>query len=188
MDPLFVKDGPALARWLAANPDATELWVGLWKGGAFGWPQLVDELLCVGWIDGQRKTIDARRWKIRITPRKPRSHWSQINLRKMESLVAEGRVTERGLAVWRSRDESRTRAYSFEREAAALAPAELRALRRVAEAWAFYEAMPPGRKRVVNHWVVSPKKPETRVRRLAVLIACSARGELIPPLRTTKRR
>ena len=44
------------------------------------WPESVDEALCVGWIDGLRKTIDEESYKIRFTPRQKTSNWSAVNI------------------------------------------------------------------------------------------------------------
>ena len=64
--------------WLEENHVAADVaWVGFWKKAtgrpSLSWAELVDELLCYGWIDGLRRSIDEERWMIRITPRRPRS-------------------------------------------------------------------------------------------------------------------
>lgn len=66
--------------------------VGFWKVGT-GWPSLTwyesaDQALCFGWIDGVRRSLDADRYLIRFTPRKPGSRWSAVNRRKVEALLA----------------------------------------------------------------------------------------------------
>lgn len=58
------------------------------------WSESVDEALCFGWIDGVRKSIDTESYCIRFTPRKPKSIWSAVNLKKMEELIANGKMQD----------------------------------------------------------------------------------------------
>jgi uncharacterized protein YdeI (YjbR/CyaY-like superfamily) len=78
------------------------------------WPQSVDEALCFGWIDGHRKGIDELSYKIRFSPRKKGSIWSAVNIAKVASLTAEGRMTEAGLAAFALRSNQRSGVYSYE--------------------------------------------------------------------------
>ena len=64
------------------------------------WADAVDEALCVGWIDGVRRRIDDDRYVIRFTPRKPRSTWSAVNIRRAGELIAAGRMRPAGLAAF----------------------------------------------------------------------------------------
>lgn len=93
-----------------------ELVVGFMKKGtgvpSITWPESVDEALCVGWIDGVRHRIDDERYKIRFTPRRRGSHWSNINIRRVTALKAAGRMKAAGLPaagqlVGHQRQESR---------------------------------------------------------------------------------
>ena len=146
------------------------------------WSESVDEALCFGWIDGVRRTIDDTAYTIRFTPRKPTSIWSAINVAKVEKLRAAGKMRPAGEAAFAKRTAARTGVYSFERkEAAVLAPEE--AAQFTAQATAFFAAQAPWYRRTATHWVVSAKKPETRAKRLATLIADSAAGLRIAPLR-----
>jgi uncharacterized protein YdeI (YjbR/CyaY-like superfamily) len=177
----------AWRRWLERNhARATSLWVGFWKRGSgqpsITWPESVDGALCFGWIDGVRQSIDDRRYRIRFTPRKPGSIWSRKNVARVEALIAEGRVHERGKAALAARKPGKTAIYSYEREHAALAPAEARALRSDRAAWADWQARPPWYRRTATHWIASAKRDETRARRFATLLASSSAGKPIPPL------
>jgi hypothetical protein len=55
-------------------------------------------------------------------------------------------------------------------------------------AWACYQAQAPWYRRTAARWVMEAKKTETRERRLAQLIDCSAEGRPIPPLDKRQRR
>ena len=88
--------------WLARNPDATEVWLLYHRKGSgtpsIDWTQAVVEALAHGWIDGIRKTVNETQWMQRVTPRKPGSAWSMKNVAHAEALIAEGRMTARGMA------------------------------------------------------------------------------------------
>lgn len=188
MTPTFFATPAAFGRWLKAHhATASELLVGYWKVDSgkpsMTWPESVDEALCYGWIDGVRRSLGADAYTIRFTPRKPRSIWSAVNIRKVQALIAAGRMQPAGLTAWARRSEAKSEVYAFERKAVALSRGELAAFRKQAAAWRFWEAQPAGYRRTAAHWVASAKKPETRARRFATLLADSAAGLRIGPLR-----
>ena len=179
----------AFGKWLATHHEEhDELLVGFHKRGSkkpsMTWPESVEQALCYGWIDGVRRRVDETRYTIRFTPRRPRSIWSAINITTATRLVAEGRMQPAGQRAFDARSEERSRVYSFEREeAATLDPADQRALEANAAAWRHFQTQPPWYRRTAYHWVVSAKRPATRQSRLATLIADSAAGKSIKPLR-----
>ena len=96
----YFKTPADLRKWFTANhAKAAELWVGYYKKSSghasVTWPESVDEALCVGWIDGIRKAIDADRYTIRFTPRRETSIWSSVNIARMKVLTAGKRVLRR---------------------------------------------------------------------------------------------
>jgi uncharacterized protein YdeI (YjbR/CyaY-like superfamily) len=181
-----------LRAWLEANhATAAELWVRLARKGSgipsITWPELVDEVLCFGWIDGHAKGIDDVWRRQRITPRKRGSTWSARNVARAEALIAEGRMRPAGLAAFQARREDRTAVYTYERDGhVVLPPAYEQRLRADAEAAAFLDRQVPSYRRTVFAWVARAKQESTRERRLAQLIECSARGEAPPPYRWAK--
>jgi uncharacterized protein YdeI (YjbR/CyaY-like superfamily) len=180
--PVFFENAADLRRWLEKNhATATEVFIGFLKKApgrsSLTYFEALDEALCFGWIDGVRRSLDAERWFQRFTPRKAKSVWSLVNVRKVEALAAAGRMTPAGLAAFEARDEKRTGLYSFEQgKAPTLGREELRVFRAKAKAWAFFQAQPPGYRRTATFWVMSAKQPETKHRRLAQLIDDSAKG------------
>ena len=184
--PRFFASPDEFRAWLEANhAGERELLVGFYKKGSgipsITWPESVDEALCFGWIDGVRRTIDAERYTIRFTPRKPTSIWSNVNIAKVAMLLKAGRMKPAGLAAWERRDPEKSGIYSFERQHPAEFDADAeRRFRRERAAWRFFQAQPPGYRRLATHYVTSAKRPETRERRLALLIEHSARGERLP--------
>jgi uncharacterized protein YdeI (YjbR/CyaY-like superfamily) len=185
VSPVFFADGAAFRAWLEKNHGKeTELLLGFYKVGAkkkgITYKQALDCALCFGWIDGVRKSLDEKRWTIRFTPRKPRSNWSQVNIRRMEELLAEGRVAAPGKKAFETRAASRP--YSFETAPLELSPAFKKKLAANKKVAADFASRSPGYQRTAAFWVMSAKKEETRQKRLAVLVDCCARGVKIPPL------
>ena len=182
MEPTFFPTPADLRAWLEENHETeTELLVGFYKKGSgkrsITWPELVDEALCFGWIDGIRRRIDDESYTIRLTPRKPASTWSSVNIKRVGELTKEGRMRPAGLAAFERRTEDRSGIYSYERrKAATLEPDQEREFRANAEAWRFFQLQPAGYRQTATHWVVSAKRDETRRKRLSTLIEDSANG------------
>lgn len=149
-------------------------------GRGLTYRQALDEALCLGWIDGVRHGLDDSSFSVRFTPRRPRSAWSTVNIRRFRELEAEGRVRAAGQRAFDSGVKS---AYSFERPPLALAPAFRRRLAASRRASRFFDAQPPWYRRRCSWWVMSARTPATRERRLAALIASSERGEAVTPLK-----
>jgi uncharacterized protein YdeI (YjbR/CyaY-like superfamily) len=171
----------AFRRWLARHHRArTELWVGFYKRStgrpSMTWPESVDEALCFGWIDGVRTRVDERRYTIRFTPRRPKSIWSAINIRRAHVLRSTGRMRAAGLTAFAARVENRSGVYSYEQRSDRLEEPYASLLKRHRPAWTFFAAQPPSYRKMVGWWIVSAKKEETRVTRLQTLIERSAQG------------
>jgi uncharacterized protein YdeI (YjbR/CyaY-like superfamily) len=92
----------------------------------------------------------------------------------MSDLEAEGRMGPAGLAVFEARKDKDSAGYTYERRQAAFDATRLKAFQRNKAAWAFFEAQPPGYRRLITWWVMSAKQEDTRDRRLARLIESSA--------------
>jgi uncharacterized protein YdeI (YjbR/CyaY-like superfamily) len=188
LEPAFFATPEELRAWLEENhSSATELLVGFHKKASrrpsITWPESVDEALCFGWIDGVRRRVDDESYTIRFTPRKARSHWSKVNLARVEELKKEGRMRPAGLRAFEQRREENTGLASYEQDRdAELGDDYEHRFRASRRAWSFFQEQAPWYRRAATHWVVSAKKEETRERRLAQLIDCSAEGRRVPPL------
>jgi uncharacterized protein YdeI (YjbR/CyaY-like superfamily) len=125
---------------------------------------------------------------IRFTPRKPRSNWSAVNIRRVEELSALARMRPAGLAAFERRADARSRVYSFERRDASLPSDEEAAFRSNVAAWDFFQTQPPSYRKAAIWWVISAKKEGTRRKRLAALIAHSAQRRRIAALTSPSRR
>jgi uncharacterized protein YdeI (YjbR/CyaY-like superfamily) len=178
----FFKTPSAFRKWLAANHGkAKELWVGFYKKSSgkpsITWPESVDEALCFGWIDGLRKSFDAESYKIRFSPRKPNSIWSAVNMRNMDRLIKENRVAPAGMRAYEARKENRSGIYSYEQRAAELVEPYASQFKRNNAAWKFFQAQPPGYRKMMNWYIVSAKQEQTRLARLEKLIDASAKRQ-----------
>jgi uncharacterized protein YdeI (YjbR/CyaY-like superfamily) len=182
---IFFETPADLRDWLDAHHQtADELFVGSWKKSTgkrcLTWPEIVEEALCVGWIDSIRRSVPGDGWTIRLTRRRKRSIWSAVNVAKVAELRAAGRMRPAGEAAFAARRDDRTAIYSFEQAAdPELAPDEDARFRANGAAWAWFSAKAPSFRKQALHWVISAKKAETRERRLATLIDDSAAGRPI---------
>jgi uncharacterized protein YdeI (YjbR/CyaY-like superfamily) len=183
-EPTFFPSEAGFRRWLEANHDsAPELLVGFWKKGSgklsIDWPQARDQALCFGWIDGHRKSLGDEAYTIRFTPRRKGSIWSKVNVERYEALKAAGLMTAAGERAYQE-NQHRTGVYSYEKPLAALTAEEEAQFRKNKAAWSDWEKRPAGYRRSALGWVTGAKRPETRARRLAELIAVSAEGRRLP--------
>jgi uncharacterized protein YdeI (YjbR/CyaY-like superfamily) len=178
--------------WLRKNhAGASELYVGLYKksSGQAGmtYPEALDEALCFGWIDGVRKNVDAKRYTIRFSPRKPKSNWSLVNIRRVRELIALKRMHPTGLRAFESRDERLSKRYWYERKTSKLSPVFAKQFKANVTAWAFFSAQARSYQRVASWWVISAKQEETRQRRLQALIRDSAAGRRVGQFVSSKK-
>lgn len=187
----FFTNKSELRKWLARNHGkADELWVGYYKKAtgipSITWPESVDEALCHGWIDGLRKSIDEKSYCIRFTPRRAGSAWSDVNIRRVKKLTELGKMEPAGISAFECR--------KMDSASNAVKRANIRLSRQFEDrlksnkkAWEYFNGMAPSFRKMSIGWVMSAKKEETRLRRLAVLIDSSEKGRLVPPLIVSRK-
>lgn len=142
----------------------------------------LDAALAWGWIDSQKRALDASAWLQRFSPRKPKSPWSKINCKRAEALIASGTMKQPGLdEVERARADGRwERAYDSARTAEV--PADLAAaLARKPRARAFFDGLDRTNRYAILYRVQTAKKPETRTRRIDQLVQLCAAGKTLHP-------
>jgi uncharacterized protein YdeI (YjbR/CyaY-like superfamily) len=169
-------------KWLKKNHGSrAELVMRLYKVHALhkgiGYRQALEEALCWGWIDGVVRSLDADSFQQRYTPRKPKSNWSRVNIKRMKQLIAAGKVAPSGLAAFERRDKIATAPYSFENRNVTLSPAFMKRLKANAKAWKFFQSEPPGYRRITMFWVMQAKKEETREKRFRTMLDRMSKGE-----------
>ena len=171
-----------LGRWLKMNHAIeSELWVKIFKKktgvASVTWDDVVIEILCWGWIDGIKKSINDQAYLQRVTPRKARSNWSKRNREHVERLINEGRMTESGLVhVLAAKADGRwENAYTASEMKV---PADfLVALESKPKEKQFFESLTKSSRYVIANGLTSAKRPETRQRRFEKFIDILSREE-----------
>jgi len=133
--------------------------------------EAVEEALCFGWIDGVLNPLDERCYALRFSPRTPYSIWSMSNIRRVEKLTAQGKMTEAGsLRIAEAKENGEWDA-AIRREQVDLIPEELEsALRNHAGALSAYQALPDSRKKQYIYWLQTAKREETKHRRIHKIV------------------
>jgi uncharacterized protein YdeI (YjbR/CyaY-like superfamily) len=180
--PIFFAKSDDFRAWLEEHHQiATEQWVGFHRKSSgrasITWPEAVDEALCFGWIDGLRKTIDARRYKIRFTPRRLHSNWSAVNIARMKELIHDGHACPAGIALFQRRSPAKSRVYSYEnRKSARLSSAAAKGFRADSTAWKLFQEQPKSYQQTAIWWISTGKRSETKNNRLQKLITSLKAG------------
>ncbi|GEL93583.1 YdeI/OmpD-associated family protein [Cellulomonas composti] len=186
--PLVVADAAAWRAWLDEHEGASDgVWLVLAKKGtveptSLTYDQALEEALCSGWIDGQRRSLDVATFRQRYTPRRRRSIWSQRNVALVARLVDEGRMRPRGATeVEQARADGRwDRAYAG--SASATVPADLEAaLAADPVARVAFDALDSRNRFAVLHRVTTAPSPTSRAGKIDRLVAMLARGEVPYP-------
>jgi len=183
METHYFKTPAEFRAWLVKNHDtATEVGVVFHRKGSdkpsMTWSDAVDEALCFGWIDSVARRIDETSRVQRFSPRKPKSNWSAVNIRKVGELTAKGLMMPAGLAAFARREEARSGVYTYEdRHLAVLDPEREARFMAEAAAWEFFCKQPPSYRQLAIYRVMNAKREETREKRLALLIEASAKSK-----------
>jgi uncharacterized protein YdeI (YjbR/CyaY-like superfamily) len=173
--------------WLEQSHVASSgIWLRFYKKASgeesLTYAQALDQALCFGWIDGQKKPFDAQSWLQRFTPRRPKSTWSKINTEHVARLTKTGMMTAAGLkAVEAAKADGRWQAaYASQRDAA---PPEdfLKELGKSKKAKAFFETLNKANVYAIVYRLATAKKPETRAKRMKAILAMMAQGKKFHP-------
>ncbi|WP_328862563.1 YdeI/OmpD-associated family protein [Streptomyces sp. NBC_00306] len=174
---LFFEDDDRLEAWLAEHHGlAAGVWLKLAKkssGIRSVTPgQVIDVALCYGWIDGQRRSLDATYYLQKITPRRPRSQWSQVNVGKVAALEEAGRMRDPGRAqVEAAKADGRWDA-AYESQRTARVPPDLAAALDAAEkAKAFFERLNKTDRYGVILQLLRARTPAARAAKLESVMA-----------------
>ncbi|HEV2692976.1 MAG TPA: YdeI/OmpD-associated family protein [Verrucomicrobiae bacterium] len=169
--------------WLMDNHDKCEgIWLRLFKKASgeatVTYAEALDEALCFGWIDGQKKSLDELSWIQKFTPRRARSGWSKRNTEHVERLTKAGLMMPAGiLAVEAAKADGRWHT-AYESPKNALPPEDfLKALGKDKKAKAFFETLNRANVYAIVYRLQTAKKAETRARRMAAILAMMKRGE-----------
>lgn len=180
---LLFREARAFGKWLAdRGADDPGVWVKFAKKTSkitsMSKQEAIDVALSHGWIDGQLDTFDSEYFLIRFTPRRSRSKWSKVNRERALALIAEGRMTGRGLAeIDHAKADGRWDA-AYDPASKATVPDDLKtALHRRPEAEALFEKLDSRNRYAILHRIHDARKPETRAARIVKYVEMLMRGE-----------
>ncbi|EDM29555.1 hypothetical protein LNTAR_17433 [Lentisphaera araneosa HTCC2155] len=159
-----------LGQWLKKNHHIkSELWVKIFKKNtgipSVTWDDVVIEILCWGWIDGIKKSIDDKAYLQRITPRKVKSKWSKRNRDHVERLIKDGLMMESGLVHVRAAKADGRWANAYTASEMKVPADFLAALETKPKAKMFFETLTKSSRYLIAYGLTSAKNPETRQRR-----------------------
>ncbi|MCB0863612.1 MAG: YdeI/OmpD-associated family protein [Solirubrobacterales bacterium] len=181
---IHFEDGEQLTAWLEKNGEThDEVWVEIYKKHtgvkSIAWAEIVDTVLCFGWIDSQSRRIDEDRYRQRLTPRRKRSKWSKINREKVEVLIADGRMRPAGLAeVERAREDGRWEA-AYDGAATAKVPEQFSKALEAAGLTEEFSKLKLQDRYAMLHRIQTAKREETRARLIEKFCGMISRGETI---------
>lgn len=168
--------------WLAVNHGKCDgIWLRLFKKDSgratVTYAEALDQALCFGWIDGQVKSLDELSWIQKFTPRRARSGWSKRNTEHVERLTKAGLMMPAGLlAVEAAKADGRWKS-AYESPKNAKPPEDfLRALGKNRKAKVFFETLNRANVYAIVYRLQTAKKPETRARRMEIILAMLAKG------------
>ena len=173
VDPLKIMTFPTpenLGDWLKLNhATESELWAKILKKStqvqSVTWNDVVIEVLCWGWIDGIKKSIDDQAYLQRITPRKINSNWSKRNTGHVERLIAAKRMQESGLVHVRAAKADGRWQNAYVISEIKVPDDFLAELENQSRAKCFYEKLNKSNRYVIAYGLTSAKKVDTRQRR-----------------------
>jgi uncharacterized protein YdeI (YjbR/CyaY-like superfamily) len=173
--------------WLVANHEtAAGVWLKIAKKGSgvdsARYPEVLDTAIAYGWIDAVRHSHDDTHFLQRFTPRGPRSKWSKINRTKAEKLIAEGRMSERGMReVEKAKADGRWAA-AYESQKNMPVPPDLqKELDADPGAREFFESLSSQNRYAILYRLHDAKRPETRERRLKQFVEMLKKRETLHP-------
>jgi uncharacterized protein YdeI (YjbR/CyaY-like superfamily) len=169
--------------WLEKNhASEKELWVVFYKKhtgkASVTYDEAVEEALCFGWIDGIIKRIDDEKHMRRFSPRRRNSVWSELNKERARRMIAEGRMTEAGLAkVAEAKKNGRWDSAAAPRPEPQVPPELRKALAENARARRHFENLAPSYRKYFVYWIATAKREETRRKRTAEAVELLAQNK-----------
>ena len=175
-------DLAAWDRWLAEHHgQAASVWVVLAKQGSdlplIDREELIKTALSYGWIDSLPNKLDARRYKLRFSPRSPRSNWSAVNKAYVAELETAGRMQPAGRAVVELAKRTGTWTALDNVDALVVEDDLAAAFAKTPGSRAAWEAFPRSVRRGQLEQIYTAKRPATRAKRIRLVVEAAARGE-----------
>jgi uncharacterized protein YdeI (YjbR/CyaY-like superfamily) len=182
-NPLDFQSQAEWRAWLQENhATQKEAWLVILKSkvskAGLHYEEAVEEAVCFGWIDGVMKSATGETYYLRFSPRRQGSVWAVSNLRRVERLMAQGRMTESGMAMVREAKESGEWEAVIQREDTSSLPEDLsKALERDPEAQSNFDKYPASQKKMFLYWIDSAKTERTRQKRIRAAVEMAAQNK-----------
>jgi uncharacterized protein YdeI (YjbR/CyaY-like superfamily) len=180
---LLFDNGADWRRWLAKNnTQKTSVWLKIAKKASgkesITYHEALDEGLCYGWIDAQKKSYDQDYFLQKFCPRQPKSIWSKVNVEKIAALIAAGKMETAGLAAVESAKLDGRWEQAYESQSTMVVPLDLQtALDANPLAKEFFETLNKTNAYSYLWRIQTAKKPDTRKARIDKFIEMLNRGE-----------
>lgn len=178
----YARDRQEWRAWLEQyHATAPGVWLLYYKKQSgkprVSYDEAVEEALCFGWIDSVPNAVDDESYIQLFTPRKAKSPWSKLNKQRVERLIEQGLMTPAGLAAIEAAKKQGMWEVYDEIEALTM-PEELRvALDANEAARANFAAFSASTKKQLFWHVASAKRPETRAKRVAQIVAAAGQNK-----------
>jgi uncharacterized protein YdeI (YjbR/CyaY-like superfamily) len=181
--PRSFQSSEELRAWLAKkHAQAPGLLLRIYKKDSgvtsVTYAEALDQALCFGWIDGQKLPFDAHSWVQKLTPRRAKSGWSKMNVARVDRLIRAGQMTPAGLKEVEAAKADGRWAAAYDSSATATVPPEfVKELARNAKAKQFYATLNKANRYAIAYRLQTAKRPETKFRRIRLIIEMLGRGE-----------
>jgi uncharacterized protein YdeI (YjbR/CyaY-like superfamily) len=171
--------------WLTKHhASSSGVWIRIFKSGSgvktVSYAEALDEALCFGWIDGQKNAYDAKSWLQKFTPRRSKSVWSKRNREHVSRLITENRMTPAGLAEVEAAQRDGRWENAYDSPSTMEVPEDfIKELKKDKAAYAFFKTLNRANTYAIAWRLQTAKKPETRARRMQMLLAMMRQGKTL---------
>jgi uncharacterized protein YdeI (YjbR/CyaY-like superfamily) len=183
---LFAANRGQWRAWLEKNHSSKkEVWL-IYHKVHTGKPSIpyddsVEEAMCFGWVDGIIKNLDDEKFGRKFMPRTKNSRWSELNKKRVEKMIKEGKMTEAGMTrVREAKQSGEWRRVPSERRELEVPPFFKNALAKNKKASDYFNTLARTYKRHFVAWVSSAKREETRMKRLAEALHYLEQNKKLP--------
>lgn len=176
---LFIENLSELRDWLNEHYAQKEsVWLVKWKKGYvesfISYDEIVDELICFGWVDSLPRKLDDQRTMLRISPRNPTSNWSKVNKERVKRLISEGKMEKPGLQVIEIAKSNGAWDFLNDVKNLIIPPDLEEALMKNTKAKYYFDRFPDSSKRGILEWIKNAKQYATREKRIEETVSKAA--------------
>lgn len=164
-------------EWLSKNYARSNngIWLRIYKKDSgeatVTYDEALDEALCFGWIDGQKKAYDEKSWLQKFTPRRSKSIWSKKNKTRVGRLIEEKRMQQSGLKEIEAAKKDGRWEKAYDSPAQMKIPDDfLSLLKKDRQAYEFFKTLNKANTYAIAWRLQTAKKPETREKRMQVIL------------------